>query len=209
MIYGENVIVARVVGAQIEFGGAEALQVIAQEHQAAASAFVGAASLEVEPEVFVLASDTTYTKALTVNDVTGKVNAYRLEKFTARVNWPKTLSELAPTIVSLASCSKTFLGFLAFASCLYTVIKNLGVELTTTEVLVFAAIYDHRDDRRKLEESDLVKLCVDLAVEDGNDVPSDDEVSKGLDQLSSLGIVSLQDGLITLEDDWVIHGRWR
>ena len=83
------------------------------------------------------------------------------------------------------------------------------MKLTQAEAAVFAAVYHHRNENRCLPADDMDRAIAMVASESGVVQPNASQVDAALENLIKLGILGLENGEITLEDERVIHGKWR
>lgn len=180
-----------------------------QEREAFARAFANTIDVGVPIDVFVKAIDPASVKMVTVNDLTGEVIAYRAEKFTMRIYWPKTLKAVGEVSVALAGATISWIGFVGLAITLERAFQSSGVVLTSTEACVFCAIYKYRNEHCYVCEEDLEELCKEVAQENGLQSVDSALIVDSVDILCRLGVIQLVDGKITLEDEWIYHGSWR
>lgn len=182
--------------------GAASLNII---HEAAVSVVETDTSREVLSQV----SNPYVTKMVTVNPVTEEVVAYRLEKHTILVNWSKAIPVLCKATLAVGSFTAGWLGFIGIGVFLFDFIRESGVKLTHAEAAVFAAVYHHRNENLVLPEAQLLPKVSLVADESGVHAPSQDRVFEALENLKKLGIISISEGDIILEDEWVVCGKWR
>ena len=205
--HSDNLLNFYISSTQEKYDGVEALQVLDQEKakivDVMASSGMVIPSGDAGPMLGIF-----ITKAMTRNTATGKVHVYRKEAFLMRVNWGKTLMKLGAAVSAIVG-SGTFIGFVAFVAWGYGFIKEAGVELTVAEAIVFTAVYDHRNEHAQIAEDDLDRFCRAVASSLAMEPLAEETGLKALGELQKLGVISLENGFIALQEEWVRKGAWR